>query len=338
MAMLMNDQLSMFPPTTSEATASAISSPVSAAGASPCAAPDGMTLDLFGQAVAPASRSAPRAKARRPMTSATSGPTGSGLSGLYDRQLSFSNRLKQRLDGVGSTLFTLTWQRKATPLGLPYFQLVASGRPISGSDYGAWPTPAANSFEAEAEVTETRRAKYREKYGNNGFGLTTAQAAQLASWPTPAAQEPGGTPEQHLARKRAAKDRGAQMGTEAVTHLSLMAHLASWPTPMAGTPAQNGYNEAGNNDSSRKPVELCSWATPRVTSNGGHGSPKRADDGRARLEDQVHGLTSSGSPAQTEKRGQLNPAFSLWLQGYPTEWLNCAPQGIRSSRRSRPSS
>lgn len=32
-----------------------------------------------------------------------------------------------------------------------------------------------------------------------------------------------------------------------------------WPTPMAGTPAQNGNNAAGNNDSSRKTVELVSW-------------------------------------------------------------------------------
>jgi hypothetical protein len=38
-----------------------------------------------------------------------------------------------------------------------------------------------------------------------------------------------------------------------------------WPTPMAGTPAQNGNNEAGNNDSSRKTVALAAgWPTPCV--------------------------------------------------------------------------
>lgn len=38
---------------------------------------------------------------------------------------------------------------------------------------------------------------------------------------------------------------------------------SGWPTPMAGTPAQKGYNEAGNNDSSRKTVALVSgWPTP----------------------------------------------------------------------------
>ena len=38
--------------------------------------------------------------------------------------------------------------------------------------------------------------------------------------------------------------------------------LAAWPTPMAGTPAQKGYNEAGNNDSSRKTVALVT-GSPR---------------------------------------------------------------------------
>jgi DNA (cytosine-5)-methyltransferase 1 len=35
-------------------------------------------------------------------------------------------------------------------------------------------------------------------------------------------------------------------------------------TPMAGTPAQNGNNEAGNNDSSRKTVALAAWPTPQM--------------------------------------------------------------------------
>ena len=36
------------------------------------------------------------------------------------------------------------------------------------------------------------------------------------------------------------------------------------------------------------------------------------------------GTTSSGSLAETAKPGQLNPAFSRWLQGYPVAWCQAA--------------
>lgn len=49
------------------------------------------------------------------------------------------------------------------------------------------------------------------------------------------------------ARERERRKNGADLPSVA---------MGSWPTPMAGTPAQKGYNEAGNNDSSRKTVEL----------------------------------------------------------------------------------
>jgi hypothetical protein len=99
---------------------------------------------LFGQDHALANPSQPPEKAKHQAMNATSGPLGLNLSELADRQSSLANRLKRQLDGAGSTLFTLTWRKKATPLGRPYYQLAASGLPIAVHAYGSSPPTLLN--------------------------------------------------------------------------------------------------------------------------------------------------------------------------------------------------
>ena len=80
------------------------------------------------------------------------------------------------------------------------------------------------------------RARERPTF-DNGFG----------GWPSPKASNGTGA---------------GQRGTGG-PNLQTVAQMAGWPTPMAGTPAQKGYNEAGNTDSSRRTAALAGWATPR---------------------------------------------------------------------------
>ena len=59
------------------------------------------------------------------------------------------------------------------------------------------------------------------------------------------------------------------------------AQVTGWPSPMAGTPAQNGNNEAGNNDSSRRTVALAAgWPTPKTPTGGAESAERKKELGR----------------------------------------------------------
>jgi len=83
-----------------------------------------------------------------------------------------------------------------------------------------------------------------------------------------------------------------------------------------------------------------SWATPTTRDHRDTGNLENSrirKDGKIRNDTvprQAFGATVTGSPAATEKPGQLNPAHPRWLMGYPAEWDACAPTAMPSSRKS----
>lgn len=176
----------------------------------------GQMIDQSGPEAAHANLSPRQAKEKGLLTSVTYGPPGIGSSASASLTRSLENKLHRLLAGRGSILFRLTWKAKATPSRRPFFQLVASALRISVNGSGGWPTPCAQD-------------------GPNGGpaqGIDRLPgAAAHSSWATPAAKEPGGTPEQFLKRKE------KHPCGQSVTAFSLQAQLAIPGTTATGSSA-----------------------------------------------------------------------------------------------------
>ena len=401
----MSDQLSMFEVPNLLATPSATSLPGLESGATPCGGLGGKTIDQSGPGVAPAPPSARQVKAQGLETLVTSGLIGSDSLGSARLQQSLESRLVRRLDMAGSTLFKQTWKRRTTPLGRSYLEHTASGRRTSGKGFTSVPTP--NAMEggqtsrggsrkgellmggiAQLATVPTPMAGTPAQNGNNAAGNNdySRRIVELASVMTPTTEDHKSDGpkamqewEDALAERRMPRESAQRLRNQ-VAALSTVATPRSEDSQCAGshrgvpdtlhsqanlasvkTPRENDWKGGLSPTGNRKRAQadyflpdqvtmLCPLTTPSARDykdTSGMSETGVDPDGSTRTRlDQLprqaqladSGLTATGGTAETAATGQLDPEYSRWLMGLPTEWSNCADTAMASLPRKRPSS
>lgn len=288
MASLIPLPFSVSNPKNSRSSPKSTYSPVWEDGLTPFASPSGPTPAPSGLVPVHVNLFPLQAKGKEPRINVTSGLTcgGSLITHHPSLQSALESRYRARLDCYGSPEYGLIWKHWPMKSGPSILARRASGRRILDNGCGGWPTTRTTDGGKSQRTVKGAKAELKRKGGPQDLPC----AVMLTGWPTTTTRD--------------------------------------WKSNQA--PPEFHKTRMGQTRGKALP-EVAGWTTHQTHDAMGRGSTKRltrhgTKHGCKNLQDEVHlGMTTNSSPASTANTGALNPAFSLWLMGYPLEYLNYAP-------------
>lgn len=199
-----------------------------------------------------------------------------------------------------------------TPKGRVIPKITASARSTSGNGYTGWGTP---------RVT-TNGGNGNPDRAPDGMARLEDQVHGVAGWATLRAEDAESAGMRH--NRGVADTLSAQAGQD----------VAGWPTTRANDAEKRGSVSDDPRNGLVTAANMAGWptCTTRDHKDGNQDScqnvPPNALLGRV--------CHAAGTNAEMGKPDayRLNPAFSLWLMGYPAEWASSGALAMQSCRKS----